>query len=154
MGVDEITNEPRGTEMSVAELFGRIAVRLRQTMSSGEFDFGGLTPYQARILGYIEANEGDGIIQRDVAELTGTRPASVSNLLQGLERDGWIERRSDPRDSRRKTLHASPQGRSLVKKFEAQSWGSADALLGGITDEERRTLQVLLTKIDRNLSQT
>ena len=68
--MDEITSERGGTETSVAELFGRIAVRLRQTMSSGEFDFGGLTPYQARILGYIEANENDGIIQRDVAELT------------------------------------------------------------------------------------
>lgn len=143
------------TEPTIAELLGRVATRLRQTMDSDlDVDFGGLTPYQARIVGYIEANEANGIIQRDVAEVTGTRAATVSSLLQGLERDGWLERRTDPSDLRRKTLHVTPRARALVKRFEQRTWGSIDARLDCFTDEERRTLVRLLGKLDRHLSST
>lgn len=141
-------------EPSIAELLGRVAARLRQAMGSVDPEsFDGLTPHQARIVGWIEANEDRGVIQRDIAELTGTRPASVSSLLQGLERDGWIERRADPADSRRKTLHATHRARDLVQRFESRTWAGADAVIGGLTDDERRTLGRLLVKLDRHLSE-
>ncbi|GAA3637464.1 MarR family winged helix-turn-helix transcriptional regulator [Microlunatus ginsengisoli] len=145
-------DESRG-QPTVSELLGRVAVRLRQTMEIGtETDFGGLTPHQARIVGYIEANEDRGIIQRDVAEITGTRPASVSSLLQGLERDGWLERRTDPSDSRRKTLHVTDKARALVKGFEQRTWGAIESRIDCFTDEERRTLIALLSRLDRHLA--
>jgi MarR family transcriptional regulator, repressor for mepA len=148
MVVDELHTDP-----TVSELLGRVATRLRQTMDTGtDADFGGLTPHQARIVGYIEANEDRGIIQRDIAEITGTRPASVSSLLQGLERDGWLERRTDPTDSRRKTLHVTAKARALVKGFERRTWGAIEARIDCFTDEERRTLVALLSKLDRHLA--
>ena len=142
------------TEPSIADLLGRVAVRLRQGMATGDTEeFGGLTPHQARIVGYIEANEGRGLIQRDIAELTGTRPASVSSLLQGLERDGWIERRTDPADSRRKTLHATDKAADMVRRFESRTWAGADAMIGGLTADEQRILVRLLVKLDRHLGE-
>ncbi len=141
-------------EPSIAELLGRVAVRLRQAMGSGDAeDFGGLTPYQARIVGYIEANEDRELIQRDIAELTGTRPASVSSLLRGLERDGWIERRADPTDSRRKTVHVTDRARTMVRQFHSRTWDAVDAEIGGLTDDEQRTLARLLAKLDRHLGE-
>lgn len=141
-------------EPSVAELIGRIASRLRQTMGDAfeSADFGGLTPLQARTVGFIEAAEGRGIIQRDIADITGTRPASVSALVTTLERDGWIERRTDPADARRKTLHVTPKGRDLVKRFEAGLWARTDRQLDVLSPDENRTLIALLTKLDRHLA--
>lgn len=139
---------------TATRLIMRIAQRLRQTMGASfdAADMGGLTPHQARTVGYIEANESRGLIQRDIAEMSGTRPASVSSLLQGLEQDGWIERRVDPSDSRRKTLHVTDKGRDVVHRFEAGLWASVDTGLAGLTDEENATLVSLLSKVDRHLA--
>ena len=141
-------------EPSVAELIGRIASRLRQTMGDAfeSADLGGLTPLQARTVGFIEANEKRGLIQRDISDVTGTRPASVSALLTTLERDGWVERRTDPDDARRKTLHVTDKGRELVARFEAGVWASTGRQLDVLDPDETRTLVALLSKLDRHLS--
>lgn len=140
---------------TLAELLGRVGNRLRQSMgeSMDQIDLGGLTLHQSRLVGFIEANEAKGVIARDIAEVTGTRPASVSSLLQGLEQDGWIERRPDPTDSRRKTLHVTPKGRDLVKRYETDIWSASDARLAGALDpDEHATLVALLTKLDQHLA--
>ena len=141
-------------EPSVAELIGRISSRLRQTMGDAfeSADLGGLTPLQARTVGFIEASEARGLIQKDIADVTGTRPATVSALLSTLERDGWIERRTDPSDARRKTLHVTPKARDMVKRFEAGVWAGSERQLDVLDADERRTLVALLTKLDRRLS--
>ncbi|MFT4295897.1 MAG: MarR family winged helix-turn-helix transcriptional regulator [Micropruina sp.] len=138
----------------IAELLGRISVRLRQKMSSAmdDFDLHGLTPHQARIVGYIEANEAKGLIQRDLTAITGTRAASVSSMLQALEADGWVERRPDPTDSRRKTVHVTAKARELVTRFESDMWASAEIPPDALTDTESAELRRLLTKLDRALA--
>jgi DNA-binding MarR family transcriptional regulator len=138
----------------IAELIGRISLRARQNMATAmdQVDLAGLTPHQARILGWIEANEGRGVIQRDIADVMGARAASVSSLLQVLERDGWIERRADPSDSRRKTLHTTEKGRVQVKRFEAEIWAGASLRLASFTDAEADDLRRLLTKLDQELA--
>lgn len=141
-------------QAEISELIGRITTRARQGMATAmdQVDLGGLTPHQARILGWIEANEERGVIQRDIADVMGTRAASVSSLLQVLERDGWIERRVDPRDSRRKTLHTTPRGHALVKRVESDIWGSSRLPLDALSDTEIDQLHSLLAKLDQSLA--
>ena len=140
-------------ETEITELIGRIAMRQRQQMSAGHgFDLGGLTPHQARIVGYIEANGPSGIIARDIADVTGARAASVSALLAGLEAEGWVERRVDPSDSRRKTLHATPKAIDLVHRFEAEVRARGRVRLNGLAADEQTQLRDLLTKLDQGLA--
>jgi DNA-binding MarR family transcriptional regulator len=141
-------------QTEITELIARISARLRQTMTTAmdNVALGGLTPQQARVLGFIEANEAKGTIQRDIADVTGTRAANVSSLLQVLERDGWVERRADPNDARRKTLHVTPKGRAQVKRFEAGIWASATVKLDTFTDAELDEFRRLLTKLDQELA--
>ncbi len=145
------TNE---SSAQIAELIGRISLRTRQNMATAmeQVDLSGLTPHQARILGWIEANEARGVIQRDIADVMGTRAASVSSLLQVLERDGWIERRTDPSDSRRKTLWTTGKGQALVKRVEADIWAGASLRLTTFTDAEADDLHRLLLKLDQELA--
>jgi DNA-binding MarR family transcriptional regulator len=117
-----------------------------------EIDLEGLTPHQARTLGFIEGNEASGVNQRDIADATGTRAASISSLLQGLERDGWIVRRTDPEDSRRKTVHVTAKARNLVRRFEAGVWAGSELSLAGLSPDEQTELIRLLTKLDASLS--
>ncbi len=144
----------RESAAAIAELIGRISLRTRQNMATvmDSVDLAGLTPHQARILGWIEANEASGLIQRDIADVMGTRAASVSSLLQLLERDGWIERRADPSDSRRKTLHTTTKGRAQVKRFESDIWAGSSPQLDTFTEAEADDLRRLLAKLDQELA--
>src|SRR4051812_49710664 len=74
-----------------------------------------LSHEQAFVLGYLEQNPGS--IQRDIAEVSRTSAASVSSLLQGLERRGLVERRTDGANERSKKVYATPAGTELIAGF-------------------------------------
>ncbi len=64
-----------------------------------------LSHEQGFALGYLAQNPGS--IQRDIAELTRTSAASVSSLLQGLEKRGLVERRTQVGYVRSKRVYAT-----------------------------------------------
>jgi DNA-binding MarR family transcriptional regulator len=113
----------------------------------------GLTMAQGRTIGYIEANEDRGVTARELAEISGTTPASVSSLIGGLERGGYIERQADPRDARSKLLRVLPRGRGLTQDFDQRMEQWKNQLLDPLTPDERTTLVRLLTTIDNHLEQ-
>lgn len=141
-----------------AEIILRLAARVRQDMGASfaaaldSADLDGLTSQQARTLGFIEANEAAGLSQREMADATGTRAASVSKLVGSLERDGWIERVPDPADARRKLLRVTPRGRAVVKRFEEGVWAGVTVDLTVLSDDEREELLRLLTKVDAGIA--
>ena len=79
----------------------------------------GLSPQAARTIGWIDANPG--AIQREIADMSGTTPASVASLLKGLEAGGYLERRPDPDNSRVKRLYALPKAHAISVGFDAMA---------------------------------
>ncbi|MFF3065662.1 MarR family winged helix-turn-helix transcriptional regulator [Oerskovia sp. NPDC057915] len=110
-----------------------------------------LSHEQAFVLGYLVQNPG--AIQRDIAEVSRTSAASVSSLLQGLERRGLIERRTQSGDERRKRVFATPAGTELIAGFDVAMAEADETILAPLTPEERTTLLALLTKITAELPQ-
>ena len=106
---------------------------------------------QAFALGYLVQNPG--AIQRDIAEITRTSAASVTSLLQGLERRGLLERRTEDGNERSKRVYATPAGASLIAGFEAAMAAADDTILAPLDKAERATLLALLTKITAELPQ-
>jgi MarR family transcriptional repressor of mepA len=111
----------------------------------------GLSHAQSFVLGYLIQNPG--AIQRDLAEVSRTSAASVSSLLQGLERRGLIERRTDPENERVKRVYATPEGVHLISGFETAMADADETILAPLDDAERETLRALLTKITAVLPQ-
>jgi DNA-binding MarR family transcriptional regulator len=109
-----------------------------------------LTHEQSFVLGYLQ--EHPGAIQRDIAEVTRTSAASVSSLLQGLERRGLIERRPDAANGRTKTVHATPAGIDLIAGFTDAMVALDDSLLAPLDADERTTLRRLLQKVTAELA--
>jgi DNA-binding MarR family transcriptional regulator len=128
---------------------GRIMIRMRQHGDQVTRAWG-LSPQAGRTLGFIEASEAKGVVQKDLAEASGTRAASVTALVQNLERDGWIERRPDPKDSRRKTLHTTQKAREVINGWSG-FWGE-DEMMSALDADERATFVRLLRKIDDHYS--
>ena len=110
-----------------------------------------LTREQAFTLGYLEQNPG--AIQRDIAQISRTSAASVSSLLQGLERRGLIERRTEDGNERSKRVYATPSGVELIAGFETAMLEAGETILAPLNEAERDTLHALLTKITAELPQ-
>ncbi|GAB3915910.1 MarR family transcriptional regulator [Microlunatus endophyticus] len=104
---------------------------------------------QGFVLGYLEQNPGT--IQRDIATITRTSAASVSSLLQGLERRGLVERRTDPGNERSKRVYATEAGIALIEGFDAAMAAADDTILSPLEATERETFMILLTKITAEL---
>src|SRR3954467_8351474 len=100
---------------------------------------------QSFALGSLVKNPG--AIQRDIADITRTSAASVSSLLQGLERRGLVERRTDAGNARTKRVYATDEGIALIAGFEDAMVALDDVLLAPLSEDERTTLQALLQKV-------
>src|SRR6478752_841599 len=78
----------------------------------------GLTRQQAFTLGYLGQNRDRDVIARELAEMSGTTPASVTSLLQGLEERGYVTRTSSPGDARVKLVRVTDEGARVVSGFD------------------------------------
>ena len=110
-----------------------------------------LSHEQGFVLGFLVQNPG--CIQRDIAGVTRTSPASVSSLLQGLERRGLVERRTEDGDERRKRVFATPAGAELIAGFDTAMAATEDTILAPLDDAERAALHALLVKLTADLPQ-
>src|SRR5450631_4346794 len=75
----------------------------------------GVNLAQSKALGYLSRNQG--ITQVRLAELTDIEPMTLGRILDRMERDGWIERRSCPSDRR-----ARAQAQDLRRGARAPVW--------------------------------
>ena len=104
---------------------------------------------QSFALGYLVQNPG--AIQRDIAQTTRTSAASVSSLLQGLERRGLVERRTEEGNERSKRVYATPDGAELIGGFDVAMAELEETILAPLDPAERATLHALLSKITAEL---
>ncbi|WP_159613434.1 MarR family winged helix-turn-helix transcriptional regulator [Glutamicibacter sp. JC586] len=142
--MDELNEMPTGT----LHLFRWIGWALTK---SGEdwIRERNLSQAQGFVLGYLVQNPG--AIQRDIAKVSRTTPASVSSLLQGLETRELIERRSDTGNERIKNVYATAAGASLIDGFEDAMNAAEEEILAPLDESERTTLHTLLSKITAQL---
>jgi MarR family transcriptional regulator, repressor for mepA len=106
---------------------------------------------QAFVLSHLVQNPG--AIQRDIAQMSRTSAASVSSLLQGLERRGLVERRTERGDERSKRVHATPAGLDLTAGLDTAMAAADETILAPLDQAERAALHALLTKITAELPQ-
>lgn len=107
----------------------------------------GLTRSQAFTLGYIQSHQERGVIARELARMSGTTPASVTSLLQGLEDRGLITRTASPDDSRVKLISVTAEGARLVAGYDDEVNAANDRLFDVLDAGEQQTLLALLQRI-------
>ena len=112
-----------------------------------------ITPQQARIIGFVcsEQREGKIICQKDIEEAFELKGSSITSLLQGLERKGFITRRPDPSDERRKIVIVLPKGERLMNDFETAFREIDEKMLQGLTPEQQQSLVDTLKLLADNL---
>ena len=95
--------------------------------------------------------EREGLTQTELAEQMMIQPATVTNMLQRLERDGVVERRPDIEDQRISRVYTTEKGRDMEKALEEQWSQLEQESFGGLSVEEKVLLRRLLLQVYQNL---
>lgn len=95
--------------------------------------------------------ENDGVSQKLLTEQSGIRPASLSELIIKLERNGLVERHRNEEDKRNRNVYLTEEGRALAETIKSRKDESADFLFDVLSEEEKETLTVLFDKLITSL---
>lgn len=87
-----------------------------------------------------------------IAERLIVTTASVTSLLDTLERRGLVERRPDPTDRRRLLIVITQDGKAIVDQFLPEVVALQTAALATLTEAQRRQLVELLATVGANLT--
>lgn len=131
-------------DMTVAQLLAQVC-RMSRHHIRCQMEKIGLHRGQGFALIHLLHNSG--MPQRDLARSMHISPASVTNMLQRMERDGWIERRRDESDQRIVRVFASEKGKQLRLGAHRAFQEMEDDLNSVFTAEEQASLKRLLTKL-------
>jgi DNA-binding MarR family transcriptional regulator len=107
----------------------------------------GLEPREVMLFRFVALSEGHS--QRDVAAAIGLPASRIVGLVDHLESQGWIERRSSASDRRTHALHVTPTGRAVLERVQAASRDHERELIAGLSSEQQATLEELLTNVAR-----
>ncbi|WP_440945578.1 MarR family winged helix-turn-helix transcriptional regulator [Methanosarcina sp. T3] len=111
-----------------------------------------ITNQQARVVGFIGEKQDEGITvyQKDIESYMDITGASVSNLLRGLEKKGFIERIRSASDDRVKELSLTPKGRELIATFNSVFSETENKIVQGMTKEQKELFLELLKMVVNN----
>ncbi len=99
-------------------------------------------------------HEVEGINQRTLAKRVFKEPASITRILDILEKKQLVERRSIPNDRRTYALYTTDQGKALVQQIIPLAVNMREQGRKGLTEKEVEQLTILLKKVYDNLSST
>lgn len=109
-----------------------------------------VTPEQWAVL--IRLWERDGQTQNELAEDTFRDRPTMSRILDVMETNGLVERRSDARDRRARCIVLTRKGRELRKKLVPVAERLVERMVAGISEAELQTTRSALRRMFENLT--
>lgn len=117
-----------------------------QTLEANLSQFG-LSFGRAAILALLRESGEGGMTPSELAAEAEVTRATVTGLLDGLERDGLVERVRHPDDRRRLYVQLTPKGRDLIESAFPSHFRRVAEIMAGLTDQELKQLTGLMEKL-------
>ena len=106
-----------------------------------------VTPMHDWIMSYLYWHKDEPVYQRDIEREFSITRSTVTNILQLMERKGYIERQSVPQEARLKRLVLTEEG-VRIHETTMLSLHQADEFVSGLlTAKENAELLRLLNKL-------
>lgn len=94
--------------------------------------------------------EQEGITQKQIVQVLGIQPASLTFLLRGLEEKELIRREQDKYDTRVNRIYLTPKGESLKEESLAIAEEGEQMLRQQFSDEEAALMLMWMKRINDN----
>ena len=132
---------PGLTAERLGDVVGRLVRMLRRLQ---------VAPLGSSAMSALATVVGQGQVRLgELAEIEGVTPATLSRVVTVLERQGFVERRTDPDDRRAAFLLATPSGTASVEQLRSVRGAALAARIERLSVQERATLEAGLEVLDR-----
>jgi len=111
----------------------------------------GIGLYKAQGFALLFLSHYEGVPQTEISRSLHLSPASVTNMLQRMERDGWVERRPDPDDQRVSRVYLTKKARALQEEAATTFRELEQEVTCALTAAEQTELRTLLLKVHARL---
>ncbi len=89
----------------------------------------------------------------ELAAKVGVKPASMTTLLDGLEREGLVERVPHPTDRRKVNVRLASTGKTWLDKILPGYYAHIASLTANLSADEHEILERLLAKVSSKCAQ-
>lgn len=110
----------------------------------------GIVKAQAQLLLLIKEN--DGCTQKDLASFVGVKYSSMSERLDKLEKNGYIERAIDEDNLKYKRVYITKEGKLAAVQCKRILREIEDILFKGFTKKDRNQFEEYLNRMIVNLN--
>jgi DNA-binding MarR family transcriptional regulator len=136
-----------GTE-SMEFLLGQVC-KLHHARAHDLLEGLGLYRGQPRLLHALY--EEEGITHGELAARLRVAPATITKMIQRMERAGFVERRADPADQRVSRVYLTEAGHAIHAAVDEALGTLEEESLAGLTEAERDQLNQFLISVRDNL---
>jgi DNA-binding MarR family transcriptional regulator len=112
----------------------------------------GLSHGRFVVLMALRRRPGHTSTPADLAEGASVTRATITGLLDGLEKDGLVERSSRTDDRRSVDVHLTRKGNALLERVLPDHYERIGALMGKLTRQEKKQLTLLLGKVREGIA--
>lgn len=106
-----------------------------------EFD---ITPVQYSLLSALRAGEMD---QKTLAENIGIDDATTTNVIKRLELGGWLQRRIEAKDRRRRLVRLTPAAEALLERMHEPAQRAHERTVNHLKPKDRKRFMAYLTAL-------
>jgi DNA-binding MarR family transcriptional regulator len=111
----------------------------------------GLSNGRFLVLAVMFRTPDEAVSPSSLAHGVGVTRATMTGLLDGLERDGLVTRADDAEDRRKKLVRLTPQGQELIQRVLPEHSRRTTRFAACLTCEEWVTLTALLARIQSGI---
>lgn len=111
------------------------------------------TPTQMQIIEYVLNNDSKAIYQKDLENILGLRRATVSGVLQTMEKNGLLERVIHSEDARTKKIILNDKAKKIYLKNKNKIFELEKTITKNISNEDLTTFLKVLDIMKNNLKQ-
>jgi DNA-binding MarR family transcriptional regulator len=86
----------------------------------------------------------------ELADAAGVTRATMTGLVDTLERDGFVKREPDPADRRTISVRLTPKGEKFLGELLPGHFKLISELMAPLSESERKTLVRLLGKVQEH----
>ena len=135
-------------EFALAELLLVCVTRIRRLLDE-RLKVHGVSVARKRVLGCLTRGP---VRQAGLAATLGVTPRTISEMVDGLERDGLVERRDDPKDRRARLVYLTPAGKKANELAMTARAAVITHIFSDLTPEQRVALAQMLTTVSGRVS--
>lgn len=147
MKEERILYQFKSIEKMIIRILMQNDSNLKEKMDNHHFP----TPTQMQIMEYILEHKKENIYQKDLEKVLNLRRATVSGVLQTMEKNNLIERVIDTKDARNKKIILNSKAEKMFFERELELLELEKVILKDITEEELDSFLMILNKIKKNL---